>query len=84
MTLAAATAYYAAFSFFPLILVLISALGFALRVSERAQDAQQRLLELLAERTVPAFTDEVRRILADVELRAPYSALLLLASLFPS
>jgi membrane protein len=74
-SLAAATAYYAAFSFFPLILVLISALGFALRVSERAQNAQQQLLDLLAERTVPAFTDEVRRILSDVELRAPYTAL---------
>lgn len=32
--LAASMAYYAAFSFFPLVMVLISALGFALRFSE--------------------------------------------------
>jgi membrane protein len=72
ITLAAATAYYAAFSFFPLVLVLIAALGFALRFSESAQNAQQQLLELLAERTVPEFEKEVASILSEVETRAPY------------
>jgi membrane protein len=75
ITLAAATAYYAAFSFFPLLYVLITALGFALSLSESAQDAKKELIEILAERTVPAFTDEVQRILADVELHAPRNAI---------
>ncbi len=73
VTLAAATAYYAAFSFFPLVYVLINALGFALRFSESAQTARQKLLEMLAERTSPALTDQVRAILADVELGASFN-----------
>ena len=73
VTLAAATAYYAAFSFFPLVYVLINALGFALRFSESAQDARQRLLELLAERTSPELSDQVGAILSDVELGASFN-----------
>ncbi|HEX3724630.1 MAG TPA: YihY/virulence factor BrkB family protein, partial [Pirellulales bacterium] len=71
--LAASTAYYAAFSFFPLLLVLISALGFALEFSSSAQNAQQKLLELIAERTAPAFEREIRSILSEVQARAPLS-----------
>jgi membrane protein len=70
VTLAAATSYYAAFSFFPLIYVLIIGLGFALQLSESAQDAEQQLLSILAERTVPAFTVEVQRLLEGVKLGA--------------
>jgi membrane protein len=73
VTLAAATAYYAAFSFFPLVAVLISALGFALQFSESAQGAKQQLLDMLAERTVPAIMEEVQRILSQVEVRATFS-----------
>ena len=47
-TLAASISYYAAFSFFPLLLVLISGLGIALRISAGAQDAQEQLLSVLA------------------------------------
>ncbi|MBI3838545.1 MAG: YihY/virulence factor BrkB family protein [Planctomycetia bacterium] len=64
--LAAGMAYYAAFSFFPLLLVLISALGFALQFSASAQGAQEQLLDLLKQNTAPALADEVRSILADV------------------
>jgi uncharacterized BrkB/YihY/UPF0761 family membrane protein len=39
---AAAMSYYAALSFFPLLLVLTSALGFALRFSANAQSAQDQ------------------------------------------
>lgn len=73
ITLAAATAYYAAFSFFPLIYLLITGLGFALRFSESAQDAKQQLLTLLAERTSPALKDQVGAILSDVELGASFN-----------
>ena len=70
ITLAAATAYYAAFSFFPLISLLISALGFALQFSESAQGVKEQLLELLRERLVPGISDEVGRVLGQVQVRA--------------
>jgi membrane protein len=73
MTLAAATAYYAAFSFFPLISMLISGLGLVLQYSESAQDAKHQLLDVLAERTAPGFAAEVHKLLADVQLRSPYN-----------
>ena len=68
--LATSMAYYAAFSFFPLIMVLISALGFALRLSERAQDARQQLLEIIAQNTSPELSHEVEQILAGITTRA--------------
>ena len=71
--LAAATAYYAALSFFPLLLVLISALGFALRFSAAAQDAQNALLRLLSENVSKVLSDEVAAILTEVQARAPVS-----------
>ena len=43
--LSAAMAYYAAFSLFPLCLVLISILGFVLQFSQRADNAQGVLLD---------------------------------------
>ncbi len=74
ITLAAATAYYAAFSFFPLITLLLSALGFALQFSEGAQGVREQLLDLLRERLVPGISEEVGRILSQVQVRA-FSAL---------
>ena len=79
--LAAGMAYYAAFSFFPLLVVLISALGFALRVSASAQSAQEQLLDLLKQNTAPALADEVRSILAEVQTRAPVSGIVGLVTL---
>lgn len=70
ITLAAATAFYAAFSFFPLISLLISALGIALQFSESAQGVQEQLLQLLRERLVPGISDEVGRILGQVQIKA--------------
>ena len=79
--LAASMAYYAAFSFFPLLLVLISALGFALQFSASAQSAQQQLLEMLSRSTAPALADEVQRILAEVQTRAVFNGPLGLVTL---
>ena len=73
--LAASMAYYAAFSFFPLLLVLISALGFALKFSANAQSAQAQLLEFLAQNTNPGLAEEVANILAEVQTRAPLNGL---------
>ena len=44
--LSAATAYYAAFSFFPLAVVLIAALGFVGRYSAFLQSQQAELVQL--------------------------------------
>ncbi len=76
-TLAASMAYYAAFSFFPLIAVLISALGFALEFSSSAQDAKKQLLEFISNSAAPALAQEVNSLLAEalaeVQSRAAYS-----------
>ncbi|NQU22359.1 MAG: YihY/virulence factor BrkB family protein [Candidatus Nealsonbacteria bacterium] len=68
--LAAAMAYYAVLSLFPLLLILISVLGFVLRFSPGAQDAQQQLLELLAENTSAAIAQHVGLVLAEVRMKA--------------
>jgi membrane protein len=79
--LAASMAYYAAFSFFPLILVLISGLGFALQFSTGARDAEQELLNLLSQNVAPALAEQVNNILADVRINASVSGLVGLAVL---
>jgi len=68
--LAAAMAYYATFSFFPLLLILVAALGFALRFSSGARDAQQELLKLLAQRTSVELAENVEIALAQIRTRA--------------
>ncbi len=68
--LAASMAYYAAFSFYPLLWVLISVLGFALRFSASAQNARQQLLDFLSRSMSPALADEVARLLSGVQDRA--------------
>ena len=80
--LAAAMAYYTALSFFPLLLVLISVFGFALRYSVGAQDAQQQLLGVLSENVSPAAAKLVSSVLSDVQTRATISGPVGLAILF--
>lgn len=65
--LASSMAYYTALSFFPLLLVLTSALGFALRFSAGAQNAQQQLIQMLERNTDPHFAASVKTILAEVK-----------------
>jgi membrane protein len=69
-TLAAAVAYYAAFSFFPLVLLLISALGFAMQFSSGAENARQELLKLLAQNASPALAEHVETVLNQVRVNA--------------
>lgn len=68
--LAAAMSYYMALSFFPLLLVLISGFGLALRYSIGVQNAQENLLALLAQNTAPTLADLVRKILSEVQTKA--------------
>ena len=79
--LAASVAYYAAFSIFPLLLILISALGFALRFSSNARDAQQQLLEMIQRQTSETLAIQVEQALAEVREKAVVSGPLGLATL---
>ena len=60
--LAASMAYYAAFSFYPLLLVLITVLKYALEFSASAQSARQQLLDFLSRSMSPALAEEVGRL----------------------
>jgi membrane protein len=70
-TLAAATAYFAAFSFFPVLLVLLSGLGLVLQVSELAQNKQQLIIDQIAQSTNKVLADQIDTILSTVETQAP-------------
>jgi membrane protein len=82
--LSAAMAYYAAFSLFPLCLVLVSILGFVLRMSQRAENAQALLLHQVAQHTTPWLSDQLEALLAGVRSNAafggPFGAIALLAA----
>ena len=71
--LAASMAYYAAFSFFPLLLVMISGLGFALQFSSNAQDREKQLLQVVSQQIAPALADQIGVILAGVRINASFS-----------
>jgi membrane protein len=68
--LAAAMAYCALFSFFPLLLILISAVGFVLHFSSGAQNAQQQFLDLLAENLSDTVARNVDVVLSEVRAKA--------------
>jgi len=82
--LSAAMAYYAAFSLFPLCLVLISILGFVLHFSQQAHSAQGVLLDEVNQRVNPWLADQLQALLAGVKsdagLGGPLGAAALLAA----
>ena len=80
--LSAAMAYYAAFSLFPLCLVLISILGFVLRISQRAETAQGVLLDEVAHRTTPWLSHQLGDLLAGVKSNAGFSGPISAVALF--
>jgi membrane protein len=71
--LSAATAYYGAFSLFPLCVVLIAAVGVAGRHSTFLQAQQQELVEAVGRNMGPWLQGQVDGILADVQARAAVS-----------
>ncbi len=79
--IAAATAYYAVLSAFPLLLLLIAALGFVLRFSADARDAQTELLRLLAENTAPVLAEHVENALSAIRDKASIGGPIGLAAL---
>jgi membrane protein len=72
-TLAAATSYYMALSFFPLLLLILSLMGFLLQFTPWGADAQQRLLKLLAEGVAPSLAAQVEIALTSVKTNAALS-----------
>ena len=65
-----ATAYYAAFSLFPLCLVLIAGLGVLGRYSSAVQIEQKDLIVRLSQNVSPWAADQLDSILTGVELQA--------------
>jgi membrane protein len=77
-------AYYAAFSLFPLCLVLVAILGYVLHFSQRADSAQGVLLEQVKQQMGPWLADQLQALLAGVKANAglggPLGAVTLLAA----
>lgn len=69
-TLAAAVAYFAAFSFFPMLLILLSGLGFVLRISDLAPNEQQAIIDSIADRTSKSLADQISSMLPSVKGQA--------------
>jgi membrane protein len=80
-TQAAAVAYYAALSLFPLLLLLIASLGFAMRYSTGAQNARQQLLDLAAKNVSPVLADHLGEVLGQISAKAVVGGPLGLAAL---
>lgn len=68
--LSAATAYYAAFSLFPLCLVLIAGLGVVGRYSVFIQSAQHDLLDRVGKNVSPWLAGQLETILSGVQAKA--------------
>jgi membrane protein len=82
--LSAATAYCAAFSLFPLCVVLIAGLGLVGQYSILVQSEERQILDRLAGNASPWLADQLGAILAEVQSRAmlggPLGLLVLLVS----
>lgn len=79
--LSAAMAFYASFSLFPLLLVLIAGLGLAARFSAHGQNARQELLTVVDRNAGPWVAIQLKNILDGVEDKAGVGGPLGLAAL---
>ncbi len=79
--LAASLAFYTAFSFFPLLLVLLSIAGFVLRLSAQAQQAQRELLDAVSLHASPLIADRLADVMNQIESAAAVGGPLGLATL---
>ena len=68
--LGAALAYYAMFSIFPLLLLLIAGLGFVLRYWDAAIDVQQQILAAVERNLSPQLSTTFSEILGGVKSQA--------------
>jgi membrane protein len=79
--LAASLAFYTAFSFFPLLLVLLSIAGYVLRLSPQAQQAQQELINVVAQQGSQKLADALATVMGQIESAASIGGPLGLATL---
>src|SRR5205807_9008802 len=73
LTWAASLAYYGAFSFFPLVLVLIAGAGVVLSFSPSAQFQQQQLIHIISDQVSPKLAEEVDKVMSGVKSSAGIS-----------
>jgi membrane protein len=71
--LAAAIAYYLAFSLFPMMLILVAILGWAFQFTAPGQRAEQRVLATVAEQVSPSVAEQLTAALGSVEKSAAAS-----------
>ena len=68
--LGAALAYYAMFSIFPLLILTLAAVGFALRYKSAAINAQQQILQAAEQTFSPQFSETLRQTLEIIQAGA--------------
>ncbi|QEG37429.1 YihY/virulence factor BrkB family protein [Bythopirellula goksoeyrii] len=82
--LAAAVSYYLALAFFPLLIVLLSGLGFFFQWTASGQDAEAQLLTIIEEQLSPSLSSQVKTVFSQVRDKAsiggPIGLLVLLAT----
>jgi len=69
-TLGAALAYYALFSLFPLLLLLIAGLGYVLQYWDQAINIQDEILAAVSRNFSPQLSDALNQILAGIKSNA--------------
>lgn len=72
--MAAAVAYYAALTFFPVLLVSIAIVGFFLRFTDWGTNAEAEVLNILAAYSSPQLTEQVATALGRIEREAVLGA----------
>jgi len=65
-SLSAATAYYAALSSVPLMLVVMAAIGSFFELADRGPGAEERLLEFVSIQISPKFSEALGKLLSDL------------------
>lgn len=73
--MAAAVAYYAGLSFFPVILVLISSVGYFLELTNSGISAQEELVEAARSQFSASFAEQIDSVLEAVSAEAPANSL---------
>ncbi|TWU30452.1 YihY/virulence factor BrkB family protein [Bythopirellula polymerisocia] len=79
--LAAAMSYYLALAFFPLLLVLLSGLGFFFQWTQSGQDAEAELLTTIEEQLSPSLSSQVKTVFSQVRDKASIGGPIGLATL---
>ncbi len=69
-SLAASVAYYLALSLFPMLLLLTTGMGLFLRFTQLGQDANQQLLETVAQHASPVIEQQVSQVLEQLKQKS--------------